>query len=318
MTRARGSVVLACGLLVALSVSGCAVPFLHFGSGGVKAPRAAKAAKDPAEKKLAKAAKQKNKQLKPSRKAGASDAPGDAVAAVVEPEDAAKWFRRAQRQVERDSIEAAVGSLQTALQLDAGYSPALALYSKLDFDAGRHADAIERLAILRSQPARFSDEELSLLLTGLALHQDALGQAREAHATLESAPRGQDKRTGSARAYVLLRSDAPDEATDVARRALDQDSKSAVNLNNRGITQLRAGDPEAARRTFLEAIERDAKLAGPYYNLAILEKFYALDDDAAARWYAAYRERSQADPDGLAEVFRAAERKPVAEGSAAR
>jgi Flp pilus assembly protein TadD len=81
--------------------------------------------------------------------------------------------------------------------------------------------------------------------------------------------------------------------------------KRAANQNNYGITRLRAGDPDGAREAFQKAIKLDPTLPGPYYNLAILEKFYLFDDAAAAKWYAAYRARSSDDPDGLAHVFAA-------------
>jgi len=294
VSRVHSRLLVSAGLALAMSITGCAVPFLGQRDGGVKARRAAKATAD----------------------ATTANAPASVVAAEVD--DAPAWFARARRQLLADSVAAAEQSLRVALEKDARYSPALALQSKLDFEAGRHADAIERLTIVTAQAERFGEAERSMLLAGLALHLDALGQTREARETLASAPGAGERRTSSARVYVALRGETPDEATELSRWVLDRDPKNAVNLNNRGITLLRAGDAEAARRTFLEAIERDAKRAGPYYNLAILEKFYLLDDAAAARWYAAYRERSQADPDGLADVFRALERKPMAQEGAGR
>jgi hypothetical protein len=47
--------------------------------------------------------------------------------------------------------------------------------------------------------------------------------------------------------------------------------------------------------------------------MAILEKFYRLDDDAARKWFRRYRERSSADPDNLAQVLDAGAADPVAE-----
>lgn len=301
-------------LALALTVCGCAVPFLHSGGTGVKAPRAAKATKAPKGARVAKVAKAGRDGV-PQK---AASAPEPNAVAEVAADDAAAWYARAVRQLASDSASAAEQSLRTALEREPAYSPALALTSKLDFEAGRHADAIERLSIVTSEPQRFRDDERALLLTGLALHQDALGRTQDARATLTAAPTAQPRRTGSARAYVLLRSESPDEATAVAREALERDGKSAVNLNNSGITLLRVGDVEGARKAFLKSIERDPQLGGPYYNLAILEKFYLLDDAAGARWYAAYRERSQADPDGLAQVFRAGDSKPVAQEGAGR
>jgi Flp pilus assembly protein TadD len=84
---------------------------------------------------------------------------------------------------------------------------------------------------------------------------------------------------------------------------LKKNGKSAVNHNNYGITKLRAGEPETAREAFLTAIEIDPSLPGPYYNLAILEKFYRFNDEAAVKWFGLYQERSRDDPDGLIDVF---------------
>ena len=72
-----------------------------------------------------------------------------------------------------------------------------------------------------------------------------------------------------------------------------------MHQNNFGITKLRAGDVRAAREAFLAAIELDAKLPGPYYNLAILEQFYTFDEPAARRWFDAYWQRAKDDPDSL-------------------
>jgi hypothetical protein len=50
-------------------------------------------------------------------------------------------------------------------------------------------------------------------------------------------------------------------------------------------------------------MDLDSHLPGPYYNLAILEKFYLLDDAAAAHWFQKFQQRSSDDPDGLAKLF---------------
>ena len=102
---------------------------------------------------------------------------------------------------------------------------------------------------------------------------------------------------------MTLRGAAPEQAAEQAATAVREQPKSAANQNNFGITRLRAGDPKTARAAFLEAIALDPRLPGPYYNLAILEKFYALDDAAASRWFREYWKRSNDDPDNLAAVF---------------
>jgi tetratricopeptide (TPR) repeat protein len=190
-------------------------------------------------------------------------------------------------------------SLRAALRRDPYYVPALSLLSKIYFDSGRHEAAIEMLEAARAHPERFPSGVPSALLEGLALHYDALDQIGPAADVLRQA----GGRSGSPRVYLTLRGEAPQAAGDMADQALKSDPKSAVNLNNYGITRLRAGDPEAAEKAFLAAVDRDPHLPGPYYNLAILEKYYRFDDEAAAGWLKKYRERSTFDPDGLFEVL---------------
>src|SRR4030095_2768425 len=120
------------------------------------------------------------------------------------------------------------------------------------------------------------------LRVGLALHYDAIGRADLARTALAGVP--SREREASASVLLILRGQSPDSATDLANQALHDAPKSAVSQNNFGITRLRAGDPEAARRAFLSAIAIDPRLPGPYYTLAILDKFYALDDSQAAHW----------------------------------
>lgn len=115
----------------------------------------------------------------------------------------------------------------------------------------------------------------------------------------------------SAGAYLALRGPTPGDARPLAEAALRDDAKSAANQNNYGVTRLHAGDPARAREAFMKAIEIDPKLPGPYYNLAILEKYFVLDDDAAATWFGRYWSRSHADPDRLAEAFGLAKSGPA-------
>lgn len=190
-------------------------------------------------------------------------------------------------------------SLRAAVRRDPQYAPALSLLSKMYFDAGRHEEAIEMLEAARAHPERFPSGMPPALLEGLALHYDAMDRIDLAAAVLREAD---GKGTGSPAVYLTLRGEAPQKAQDMADEALKQDPKSAVNLNNYGITRLRAGDLEAAEKSFRAAIDKDSGLPGPYYNLAILEKFYRFDDEAAAGWLQKYRERSSLDPDGLFEV----------------
>jgi len=208
-------------------------------------------------------------------------------------------FRLGQIYLDADSVSQAEAALKVSLARDQGYAPALSLLSKLYYDAGRHREAVEALESARAHPGSFPDGFPEDLLAGLALHYDAL-ERPDLAATAVAAIQGPDRRSArSARVYVMLRGRSPDAATPLASAALDDDPRSAINQNNYGITRLRGGDPTAARRAFMKAIDLDPKLPGPYYNLAILEKYYACDDGAAARWLKNYREWSSDDPDSL-------------------
>jgi Tfp pilus assembly protein PilF len=221
-------------------------------------------------------------------------------------------YEEALAQIERDSLGAAEASLARALQRDPGYVPALSLLSKLYFESSRHEEAVRLLEGAQTRangaPDRFPPE----LAAGLALHYDALDRLQAAHGLLDKLP-ARDDETGSARVYVTLRGTQPDSAADLAERAVREQARSAANQNNYGITRLRAGDLKAARWSLQRAIELDPRLPGPYYNLAILEKFYAFDDDAAQRWWREYRKRSQEDPDSLRAAFENGDPKRLAQ-----
>lgn len=222
-------------------------------------------------------------------------------------------YRLGEVYAETDSNARAESALKSSLARDPSYAPALALLSKLYYDTRRHQEGVELLESAGNRKGAFPDGLPASLLGGLALHYEALGRHDLAAAVVAGAKPSDAGKAGSALVYITLRGDNPDAAADMARAALDADSKSAANHNNYGITRLRAGDPNVARSEFLRAIELDSKLAGPYYNLAIVERFYFLDDEAAARWLKAYRERATEDPDGLFKQLEKGEPKPVAE-----
>ncbi|MGH7730978.1 MAG: tetratricopeptide repeat protein [Candidatus Eiseniibacteriota bacterium] len=219
-------------------------------------------------------------------------------------------YRLGEIYAEADSTARAESALKSSLARDPSYAPALALLSKLYYHAGRHQDGVELLEAARTRPGAFSEGVPPALLGGLALHYEALGRHDLAAAVVAGAQGSDPGKARSALVYVTLRGEHPAAAADPARAAVDDDPRSAANQNNYGLTRLRAGDPKAARDAFLKAIEIDPKRPGPYYNLAILERFYFFDDEAAARWLKAYRERSNVDPDGLFKLF---EKAPVAE-----
>jgi len=222
-------------------------------------------------------------------------------------------YRLGQIYLEADSAARGEAALRTALSRDPSYAPALALLSKRYYDTGRHQQAVEMLESARTKAAASPDGVPPGLIGGLALHYEAMGRHDLATGLVGAAPRSDAGSSRSALVYVTLRGDQPGAASDLARAALDDDPHSAVNQNNYGITRLRAGDPKAARTAFLKAIEIDPKLPGPYYNLAILERFYVFDEEAAGRWLEAYRQRASDDPDNLFATPKKGEPKPVAE-----
>lgn len=217
-------------------------------------------------------------------------------------------YRMAQIDLDADSLAPARASLEASLACDPDYAPALSLLSKLDYDAGRHQEAIARLEAVRARAGETMPAEL---LAGLALHYDAVGRLDLAAGATAGASRGVDAQALPALVYVTLRGNHPEAAAAPAAAAVDDDPRSAANQNNYGITRLRAGDPAAARTAFLKAIDLDPRLPGPYYNLAILEKYYLFDDEHAARWFKAYRDRDQADPDSLGRAFAKTDARPA-------
>jgi tetratricopeptide (TPR) repeat protein len=193
-----------------------------------------------------------------------------------------------------DSLEYAEAALYASLAVNPTYTPALSLLSKLLYDQSRHEEAATML-----EGARFSGTGTFPveLIEGLALHYEALGDPETARMLVA----GIDKQDASVPSYVLLRGDSFMAAAEPAQRAVSADSRSAVNQNNYGITCLHDGDPKKAREAFMTAAKLDPELPGPLYNLALVEKFYFMNDDAAREWFGKYLRLSQEDPDNLRE-----------------
>ena len=213
----------------------------------------------------------------------------------------AYWpYRLAELELAADSTAAAEASLEAALARDPGYEPALATLSRLWYETGRHAEAIDRL-----ETRRRTTGLSPTLLAGLALHYQASGRPERAASVLGETPDARTRATRTAAVYVGLLGAHADSVSALAARAGRDAHASAADRNNYGVALLRSGDPTGARREFLDAIAKDPAGAPPYYNLAILEKYYAMDDSAAARWFGEYRRRSSLDPDSLAAAFRA-------------
>jgi tetratricopeptide (TPR) repeat protein len=280
-------------LLALLSLNGCGLSvFGHHVMGGPAEPTAQRTENH---------TKHARKEAHPP---GAPPASLDARAEMsAHPQDPYWPYQVAKECLAHDSLASAEAALRTSLARDPGYAPSLSSLSKLMFDSGRHDEAVSMLTSALAATDRYDDESRQILLAELALHQDAIGRPDLARGSIAQMPKPELEQSRSALVYVTLRGEAPDSATALAERALDADSKSAVNLNNYGITRLRAGDLEGAKKAFDQAIERDPSLPGPYYNLAILEKFYRFDDVSAARSFHSYWKLSHTDPDSLLGMF---------------
>ena len=245
------------------------------------------------------------------KKSKAPSTPAEAHArAALEPGEAHWPWRTAVLYVAADSLREAEASLERALAIEPRHAPSLSLLARIQFEQRRHAEAIRLLEAARADRAAFPDGMPAELHEALALHYDAADRIEDARASLAAAG---DGATGAARAYLHLRTEAAPDREGLAERAAKRNPKSAANQNNLGIARLKAGDPDGAANAFEKAIDLDAALPGPYYNMAILEKFYRLDDAAARAWFRRYRERSNADPDNLAQVLDASGPSPVAE-----
>jgi tetratricopeptide (TPR) repeat protein len=204
-------------------------------------------------------------------------------------------FRLGELYVAADSTAQAVRCLETALEIDPAYAPAASLLSKVYYEARMHAQAVELLdAFLARNPAA-----PDAVRAALAIHLEAIGEIDRAQAALDGcAPDAKDAR--GARALVSMGSGDPRLVLETARRALDADGNSAANHNNYGIALLYAGRPVEAREAFRAALERNERLPGALYNMAIVETFYFFDEEAGRQWFARYKQYASDDPDGLA------------------
>jgi Flp pilus assembly protein TadD len=201
-----------------------------------------------------------------------------------------------------DSMGRAEGWWVKALAVDPTYPPALSRLTQAYYADGHHKDAVLRLeaakAICEQRRTPFPPE----LEADLALHYEALEETGKADA-LRADLDARNVTPASVGAYLLLRGADFVAAREPAERALAEHPGSAVHFNNFGITRLQAGDPVEARKAFREAHELDPGLPGPLYNLALLEKFYFMDDAAAGDWFDRYWALSHQDPDALRAEF---------------
>lgn len=208
-------------------------------------------------------------------------------------------YRIGELQRDARATASADSAYRAALARDPDYAPALAALSALWYEAGRHDDAIEMLETARARAASRPGGMDAGLIGALALHYEAAGRPDEARAALALVSDPGRTAARGASVYLTLRGDTPDAAAGLAEAAVFADPGSAVAQNNYGIARLRAGDVTRAEAAFLKSIDLDPSLAGPYYNLAILTKYYRHDEPAAARWFEAYRRHGKTDPDSL-------------------
>ena len=202
-----------------------------------------------------------------------------------------------------------------ALAREPADAVALTRLSRLLYEQGRHAEAVELLAPVREGRVKLSNADRAAALAGLAMHEAALGRESEALALVSTLP---GNAAPGVVAFLAVRGADADSALTATERALRSGPESAALRNNRGIALLRAGDAEAARAEFARAIALDPARPGPYYNLAILERFYRMDTDAAKRWFQEAWSRSHADPDSLRPELGGKRAANVAEGSGER
>lgn len=197
-----------------------------------------------------------------------------------------------------DSAGAAEQALRASLARDAAYAPAVSLLSRLQYEGGRHAEAIAMLDAYLSAHPDAPDE----LRAALALHLDAVDEIERADSVIATCT-GSSGDVYAARTYVTLRGNTPKEALALAKSALDADG-SAVNYNNYGVALLHAGKPVEARDAFKKALDKDGKLPGALYNMSLVEVFYFFNEDGGRRWFDQYTQVALEDPDDLASVFK--------------
>jgi len=227
-------------------------------------------------------------------------------------------FRAAQVHAALGEIDDAEAALVVALTRDPDHEPSLALLSKLYYESGRHEEALAILEGARQAAAEQGRPFHPTLDAALALHYDMLGELGLAHETVEHLQdRGvSDDEVGGILTFVTLRGETPTEGATMAEASLDRADDDPVHWNNAGVSRLQRGDVAGARDALERAASLDPTLAGPHYNLAILYKFFLLDDGAASESFARYRTLSTDDPDGLAEVFDADPAPTLAERDA--
>jgi tetratricopeptide (TPR) repeat protein len=298
-TRTTSTRLLLALALFAGATAGCGIRLLHRGGpAAVTVPVAGDAAAQPSDD----GRKAHGGKHKPAEAASAfaNDPLGEAHERMVE-EPTEPWWptRAAQLEAAAGHPAAAENSLRTALLRDSAYAPALTQLSRLLYEQGRHDEAVRLLEPVRDQRVSLNASDRAAVLAGLALHEAALGRDEEARATLDQLGHADRDDAAGVAALLALRGRSADSAVKLTQAAVKAVPGSAANHNNLGIALLRAADPDGAAREFEKAIALDPRLPGPWYNMAILERWYRLDRAAAAQRFQQYWSRSHADPDSL-------------------
>lgn len=300
--------------LIAGSAAGCGMRVFHRGGpADVTAPVAGDAAEKPAGKGH-KAHADKRKATAHAAAALASDPLAEAHERMVE-EPGEPWWptRAAELEAAAGHAAAAENSLRTALARDSAYAPALTQLSRMLYEQGRHDEAVRLLEPVRDHRTSLGGGDRAAVLAGLALHEAALGHDDEARATLEMLGHADRDDAAGVAGYLAVRGSSADSAVKLTQAAVKAAPERAANHNNLGIALLRSADPDGAAREFERAMALDPALPGPWYNMAILERWYRLDRAAAAKRFQQYWTLSHADPDSLYNELAHEPPTPVAE-----
>ncbi len=316
LRRRRSLATLLACACVLLASAGCASRLLGRGPTTVtkpsESPTAVARSEKPDRKSARKAARA---QKQAAQRAADSRSPLDEAREHAAAEPTEPWwpYRVATLEAQAGRRESSEASLRVALARDPAYGPALTRLSQLLYEQGRHAEAVQLLTPVREGGVTLPDSDRPAVLSGLALHEAALGRDEQARAAMALLARGDRDDAAGVAAYLAVRDTSEAQALRLTEAALREAPESAANHNNRGIALLRAADPDAAERAFERAIALDPTRPGPYYNLAILERFYRLDTAAATRRFQQYWRHSHADPDSLYAELGGGKPTPVAE-----
>jgi tetratricopeptide (TPR) repeat protein len=299
--------VLAASALLA-SLAGCSV--IHLGRSGAAA---SSTAVEPETKPDAKKAKQRSHE-KPADATPLDPLAEARLRAQEQPNEPWWPYEAAALEAKAGRPADAEASLRAAIARDSAYAPALSALSRTLYEQGRHEEAIQLLAPVRAGRGTMNEGERATLLAGLALHEAALGRDADAR---ETAALARDE-AASINAVIAVRGTDKDVADKATQAAVKSAPGSAASHNNRGIALLRAADADGAEKEFLRAIELDPTRSAPYYNLAILERWYHQDAAAATVRFKQYWALSHADPDSLYAELGRGTPTPVAEGGTSK